>query len=859
MRSLVALAAVLALTLLAFLLLDRSPAPGTVVDVDARVVQEEAASTEAIVPLVEAAETAERTEVTGDEAAAAPEATSTADADEPACSVFGVVVDADQRPIAGALVQLAQYQEWDGEGTGRTLARFGQTRWTSMVGFEVRTESDGSFRLDVPEPSGERQSLYVAADRHHDNYTLRFGGTRGQQRPTLRAGEHDLGTIVLGVTGAIHGQVTDADGAPMEGVRIGIGQTKGTTLGRYATTGSDGRYVLGHAPVGTYGVDAEREGWVDQFFEPVTVEAGQDTGPIDFALERAPTLSGRVVDPDGRPIENARLTGWPDSSGSGAGSRSKADGTFSVPLPQLEPYTLEATHPDFVKWGDANDGSTLYEPGRSDIEIVMTPSEKTTFLVVDAATGEPIERFGIGILEDNGSKAKRRVYTERRRPRPKDRPGGTRRLNARVGEDLYVVHAEGYLLATGDVEHDVEGEALQTVRLRSGGRLLGRVTKGGAALPGADVDVVVSRRSRVDENTMQRTTTDADGRFVLAGLSGSQYRLTVRAPQGAPMVLSNLECLPGQDTDVGEIAIVPGGTIAGVVLVPASVDASGLTVRRGAWEDGLVATTDASGRFRFEDVSVGAHTVVQEGRPGVLEYGAAETVEVASGETIEVTLDATGLVLVPIQLTLDLGALPAKNVRVELRAVDAPEAVEFERRNETRIRLDEANEDGVAIGAGRPLGLCRVLIRIPGGGQVEHPTARIDVTAGQPVVETVSFRFAQLALEGAEDLPLPDSGTLMLEMRRPDKLVPDRMRVDVEDGELQPPQSPFMTLDDGTLLLDGLGGGPLTLSVSAFASDAPSVDEELPDGSYRSGPKMDFERIFAVTLEAGERRKVDVR
>ncbi|MEM9378495.1 MAG: carboxypeptidase-like regulatory domain-containing protein [Planctomycetota bacterium] len=860
MRSLVPLASivVLALALLAFFLLGRGPAREGVVDVDARLVPEDVAPPDEVAPLVEAVAAAERSEVSEVEAAAEPETAAPTDA--PSCSILGVVVDAEQRPLPDALIQLAQFQEWNPDGAGAAIAQFGATRWKSMIGFEVRTAADGSFRLEVPEPSGERQAFYAAADRHHDSFTLWFGGTRGQTRPTLTAGEHDLGAIVLGGTGAIRGQVTDASGAPMEGVRIGIGETKSTTLGRYATTGPDGRYVLAHAPVGTYGVDAEMEGWVDQFIAPVTVEAGRDAGPVDFALERAPTLTGRVVDVAGAPIEKVRLWGWPESSGSGAGTRSKADGTFLIALPQEEPYTLEATHPDFVKWGSANDRSTLYEPGMSDLEIVMTPAEKTTFHVVDAATKEPIERFGLRILQDNGSKAKKRVYTEKRRPKLEDHPGGTALSSGRPGEDIYVVHADGYLLASGDIEHDVEGEPVQTVELRLGGRLIGRVVEDGAPVEGANVDVVRSRGSRVDENTLLRTVTDAEGRFTLAGLAGGGYRLTVRPRAGAPVVREGLSCRAGEDTDLGEVALVPGGTITGTVLLPAGVDPGDLTVRRGAWEDGHTTTTDASGRFHFESVPAGKQTLYQEGRPGAIDSGGTTTVEVVSGETADVTIDATDLVLVPIQIAIDLGPLPAKDARVTLLAVDAPESMDFRSRKRWQIDLGRTNEDGVASAAGRPIGPSRVRLRLASGGALEHPTARVDVIPGGSVEATVAFELASMKLTGVDALPLSGKGTLNVVLESDGwKSLWNRVEVPFEEGELRPEEGPFQALDGGALTVRGLGPGSYTMTVYGQAAGAPDVRTDLGDGSFRMGPERMFERTYEVTLEVGAQAEVDVR
>ena len=164
-----------------------------------------------------------------------------------------------------------------------------------MRGFEQRTGSDGAFLFEVPVPSAERCSLYLAPDRFHGSFFLWFGGTDRGARPPLGEGVRDLGRIRLARTGAIMGRVTDGAGAPLDDVLMGIGPARGTTLGRFARSAADGSYLISHAPLGTYGVSTRLAGYVSQFREPLTVDADRNLGPVDFKLERALEISGRIV------------------------------------------------------------------------------------------------------------------------------------------------------------------------------------------------------------------------------------------------------------------------------------------------------------------------------------------------------------------------------------------------------------------------------------------------------------------------------------------------------------------------------------------------------------------------------------
>lgn len=775
------------------------------------------------------------------------------------CVVTGVAVDIDGEPIVGALVQLGGYREWSAEGEAKPIASFGPYRWTTQVGFEIQTGADGSFRLDAPVPVVPRTALAVLPDPFHDAHQHFFGGDRPGYGPALTAGTRDVGTIQLGPTGSIFGRVSDEGGAPLEGVKMGIGPGPSTTYGRHAITRADGTYALGHAPEGTYGVKTELIGYLREFQDGVTVETGRETGPIDFVLQSSPTIEGRVVDERGAPVAGVRVGGWPESSGRYAKATTEDDGSFTIYLPQDEPYALGATHPDFVTWGDENDKSTVYAPGMTALQIQLARAVKTRFLVIDDESGEPIERFGFRVIEDNGSQARGRIYTERRRPTLEDRPGGIVESAGRTGVDLYVVFAEGYLLGAGDIAHDEEGEPVQTIRLQRGARLVGRAVRDGE--PMADLDVTVealresSRGLRVADNTLQRARTKGDGTFTFEGLSASPHRLTFKLAEGAPAVVDHMERPePGATIDLGDVPLVAGGGIAGVVVLPGGVDPSGLTLRLDDWRGGPEALTDRTGAFAFHEVSAGEHKVFLEERPGEIDSGVVATIEVPSGETVETQLDLTSFVLVPIEIRLDHGGLPVEGVRVQLLALDAPEFPSFEERFLTRIQLGRTDSDGVVRGHGRAIGTCRV------EGLIEHPTERIDVVVGQPVSATVSFELASLAIELPPGLVLPADGRLGIELRPPGERFATRsFAFDVADGAIAAPSDLFARFEDGRIEVDGLAPGPKDVTVYATAADAPEVMVDLGGGSFRGGPERSFELTGSVLVELERRATLTLR
>jgi carboxypeptidase family protein/PDZ domain-containing protein len=124
---------------------------------------------------------------------------------------------------------------------------------------------------------------------------------------TLERGQHQRVALSLG-EGRFIGvrvQTGDAEHAePVAGADVTLVEDGLSPFPLAARTGADGSAELGPLPVGSAAVISVRA----QGFMPESVQVqGRSDAPVLVALLRGGHLSGRVVDPEGRAIEGARL------------------------------------------------------------------------------------------------------------------------------------------------------------------------------------------------------------------------------------------------------------------------------------------------------------------------------------------------------------------------------------------------------------------------------------------------------------------------------------------------------------------------------------------------------------------------
>jgi hypothetical protein len=193
-------------------------------------------------------------------------------------------------------------------------------------------------------------------------------------------------------------------------------------------------------------INIQQGGW-QRNFDRLDFDLAPDMKPVTIEVERAVKITGRVVDPDGKPVAGA--TAAPALTGTGNSLTGDTrfsvvtdkDGKFTMLLPasNAREYSLVAHDGKHGQWRNWANGVILpfgTTPGQviPDIELKLTRGATVKGLVLDAE-GKPIA--GREVRASAGDKLENRYYD----PTTRTKADGTFELKfIRPGEQVIQVH-----------------------------------------------------------------------------------------------------------------------------------------------------------------------------------------------------------------------------------------------------------------------------------------------------------------------------------------------------------------------------------------------------------------------------------
>jgi protocatechuate 3,4-dioxygenase beta subunit len=524
----------------------------------------------------------------------------------------------DGKPAPGALVR---YEAGE-------LA----TRW-------VETGADGSFRLaDIPARKGR-----VVVDAGEEGWAESAVVTPGTSAPVV--------ALALAPPASFEGKTVNAETLrPVPRVKLAFRTSRGTLVER---SGPDGKYRVRGLRPGEVEMKADEPRHVPWTRQGVRLGRGE-AKTLDVPLTPGATLTGRVVDEDGRPVADAKgsvgrnLGGFASFlaglRGGKPAFRTRADGSFSATrLAPGENQSVAVTHPEHER--SVLGGVTL-TPGGTKAGLLFTLRRGLVLPgTVHDADGKPVPGAEVTLSQSRTVRSSRGgnaammsvVGGAEDLPRGKSGADGRFELRGVAGGDYTVrVKAPGFSTETVDpvkVARDVVPVPLDVV-LWPGASIAGTVRRRTGS--GAEGFMVFARSQGVTftpGGALENPPTGPDGTFLLEGLrAGATYDLQVMGGSPGPGPVQKGVVAPADNVEIVVTGTgrVEGSAVDGKTGQPITAfDVSwepermgGMVFRfarrgggRGAGGSGERVRVEAEdGRFALEDVPAGKWAVVVEAK-----------------------------------------------------------------------------------------------------------------------------------------------------------------------------------------------------------------------------------------------------
>lgn len=520
----------------------------------------------------------------------------------------GTVKGPDGKPLDQALVLVRPSRSQVSEAT-----------------LHARTDAAGHFRIELA--SAGPQEVRVESK-----------GLAARRLEKVPPGTPLAIALTRGAT--LEGTVRDSQGgAPVAGARVtardhsalfalgvaepGIGVVE-------ATAGAKGQFRLEGLAPGLQTVTARARG--HGFARRNDVRAGTR---LDLTLVPGATLFGRVTGPEGQPVARALVSVQADAPSmalENAPEATDSSGQFEIMGLAAGTYALTVRHKDYAP--AAAVGLSVESEGQTRSDITLGAGSRVTGRLLSPDSKPLGGRVNLRELDG--------------RPAPWAMAGlvsgvarADGRFELRLGPAAYALEAvaRGYGPQRVEVTVAPRGTGpvdLGDIVLESGLTIRGHVRdKARTPLPGVSVQAwpnppqFSTRQPVVSE-------TEADGAFVLAGLSEGSWRVSARAPGFA-----EASRLADTGADRVDFVLGPGGGLTGVAVDDADrpVD-GGRVLAEPASRSGLAgpfgtgfARVESDGRFAVQDLAQGEYTLRVEAPE--LAPGTAD-VKVVAGATTDV-------------------------------------------------------------------------------------------------------------------------------------------------------------------------------------------------------------------------------
>ncbi|MGH7162105.1 MAG: carboxypeptidase regulatory-like domain-containing protein, partial [Planctomycetota bacterium] len=352
---------------------------------------------------------------------------------------------------------------------------------------------------------------------------------------------------------AVRGVVVSAEGAPVEGARLGLERMNEQWRNMVAidrtVSGADGRFSFGHVPDGIYAIEALAPGSARRIVrysqgpQPITmdffVEGGVAPPEQRVVLSETGEVRGRVLGVAPRDL-------WRTNANLQAGATALSESIDALGVFLFE-HVPPATGALVTTWSPQLSSDPFTVEAGKVAEIVLDAAARRGFAgVVEDEAGRAVadafvHAFLSNMAQDRSSLLQSNWGASRTDARGRFHvplaPWAYEQVSVRWS--LVALHPEYGEGIVADRKLPPRGETDEVrITLPAGGKVSGRVEFGGGG-PAADASVMVQPKrpegprtaeSSNDSRQTRYARADLDGRFEIAGLGAGRYVLTASHP-----------------------------------------------------------------------------------------------------------------------------------------------------------------------------------------------------------------------------------------------------------------------------------------------------------------------------------------
>ena len=702
----------------------------------------------------------------------------------------------------------------------------------ALDGDRVVAEARGPLPLSLRVPHHDALLVIVEAP----------GRARFAQPVEIR-GDREL-RVPLPEGAEVGGIVEDELGAAIAGAEVILEREDDGAAPRWiATTDDSGSFTLDTLIDGTYRLFARASGHASLARAGVSVGSdGEEPEELRLRLDRVGLVSGTVVDPEGRPSEDASVL----IAGSGIwpARRVETDAEGRFRFDEVPPGVYEVRAFTETLVAEPRRGLTVEPGGRSVLTFSLSEGVTLTGIVRDSDTQAPLAGAEITVAAESLDAIPRATRSsEDGRYTLSGLLDAVHRVSASAegyvsvtavewvpGDPLDLNLVRGAILAgvvLDEDHHPIEGASIEVLGEDDARQPIAIDGTGGfreavfesqlgpvepmalevvagpvAAIPVAPVGTSELSLTPLPPVAIEARLTaafrsDADGRFRITGVPPGHVQVIARREGRAPGASARIFVAAGATRDDLELILVPAGQLVGVVVDARERPVEGVMVEVRSDREPFprVAFTDDRGRFELDGV-IGELTVtaIPQGRPA-----ARTRAEVVSGTATEVTLTLEGELHTLRGRTVDGRGFPVGGVQLTVSSLrpDAPHRRTLWSIDDGTFSMDglpappwrlEAAEPGYAptrVDVANDAD--EVSMRLERGATVSGSV--IDDRSSEPVRATVELRrddlppeitSARASLEGTFSFPRIRPGRWSVRVRSDDHLPFDAV-VEVED------------------------------------------------------------------------------